>query len=584
MKKMKKTVAFVVVIAIIILIFTGTIGVYAAVAIDYSLDTSLFLSAKSSQSTEYYTQNETGEQELVRRVASGGRKEWQSIYEMGELIKNSFIAVEDRSFYSHHGVNLRRTAQAAVKNLFSGSGYGASTITQQVIKNISGDNERSIRRKLNEIFRAIHLEAEFSKEEILEIYLNIVPMSGNIYGVSAAADAFFGCEVKDLTPSQVATIVGMTNSPSKYDPKKHPEASREKRNKVLYAMKECGVIGESEYNKAINEPIEVKEGSQADSSSWFIESANRDIINDIAAKYSISYQAARMMMKGAKIYLTENPIIQRILEDFFEKETNLPEGKEKLEYAMVVIDNESGNIVGVIGGRGKKSADGILSRAEINITPASALKPFSVYAPLIDEGRINMATLVEDAPLYYYENEGEMVGYPRNSPNEYDGFITVSEAVRRSKNTVAVRLLEDYGVRKSFLYMKDRLGFPLIESKSLGKGEISDIGVAPLALGQLSEGMSLRQLTEAYTVFPRGGELTKAKTYYAVFSYDGSLIVSPTEEIKRVYKASTAKIVTALLDGVTNSGTASSIRLKEQVDTAGKTGTSGSDRDRLFVG
>ena len=581
MKKIKKSVALFVAFSMIILLSVTTIGVYAGVAIDYKTDSALFLLAKSSESTEYYAQNEVGEQELVHRVAIGGRKEWQSLSEMGELIKNAFISVEDRSFYSHHGVNVRRTLQAAIKNLFSGSGYGASTITQQVIKNISGDNERSFRRKLNEIFRAIHLESEASKDEILEIYLNIVPMSGNIYGVCAAADAYFGCEVKDLTPSQAATIVGMTNSPARYDPVKYREAAREKRNKVLYAMMDCGVIGQEEYERAKAEELVVNDKARSSSaSSWYIESANKDILEDIKRKYSISTSAARLMLKGTKIYLCENIKIQGILEKYFEDDSRLAKDKENLQYSMVVIDNNSTNIVGVIGGRGDKSADGILSRAETNITPASALKPFSVYAPLVDEGRINMASMVEDAPLYYLDGGG---GYPKNSPNTYDGFITLCEAVRRSKNTVALRLLDEYGLKNAFNHLKDDLGFSLVAPAS-GKSGVSDMALAPLGLGQLSEGVSLRKLTEAYTIFPSGGEIKNSKTYYGVFSFDGELIVKPEQKSRRVYKESTAKIMTALLQEVVNSGTASCIRLKEDIDTAGKTGTSGGDKDRLFVG
>lgn len=582
MKKIKKVVAFLLAFAIILSLSVATLGIYAGANIDYGRDSALFLAAKSSESTEYYAQNNLGEQVLVRRVASGGRKEWQSLYEMGELIKNAFISVEDRSFYTHHGVNIRRTLQAALKNLFSGTGYGASTITQQVVKNISGDNERSFRRKLNEILRAIHLESEFSKDEILEIYLNIVPMSGNIYGVSAAADAYFGCEVKDLTASQAATIVGMTNSPAKYDPVKHPEAAKEKRNKVLYAMADCGVISTEEYERAKEEEIEIKAAELSSStSSWYIESANKDILADIRRRYSVSTSAAMLMLKGAKIYLCQSIGIQRIMEEYFEDESRLAKGKDNLQYSMVVIDNSSGNTVGIIGGRGEKMADGILSRAETNITPASALKPFSVYAPLIEEGRINMATLVEDAPLYYLENGG---GYPKNSPNVYDGFITLSDAVRRSKNTVALRLLDEYGIKRSFAHLKEDLGFSQIVSGSGEKNGVSDMALAPLGLGQLSEGVSIRQLTESYTVFPSLGELKSSKTYYAVFSSLGELLVKPEEETRRIYKESTAKIMTALLEGVTNSGTASSIRLKEEVDTAGKTGTSGGDKDRLFVG
>jgi len=584
MKKVKGLIA--VLILLIILVSAGVtfVGFYLG-DIDYKRDTELFISARGSSTTEYVA-FDGGREIEVFRAGNGGFKEWTQIELLGENIKKAFISSEDRAFYSHNGINIRRSIQAAFSNIISkGQSYGASTITQQVIKNISGDSERTLRRKLCEILRAIHLEREFTKEEILEIYLNIVPMSGNIVGVCEAASSYFGKEPSELTIAECATIAGVTNSPNKYCPIRHPKESMEKRNRVLFAMLDNGAISEAEYKQAVEEPLNTVLGNnQPSEMNWFVETAKRDVINDIIDKYSVSESAARLMLKGAKIYITEDIRIQRILEDVFYNADSFPKIENMPRYAMVVMDNSSGNLVGIVGGVGEKKASGILNYATTRITPASTIKPLSIYAPLIEDGKINMATLLEDAPISVKTVNGEEIGYPRNSPNIYSGFISVADALRLSKNTVAMRLCLEMGEEWVFDRLTRDYGLDLVRTSVNDGKALTDLGAAPLSLGQLTNGISLREVTRCYTTFARGGVLGSGRSYYAALTFDGKIIVESNTNDRRIYSPSTASIMTALLSGVVENGTASSVRLKYSVDTAGKTGTSSNNLDRVFIG
>ena len=576
------------VIAIVSMVAFGSFAADFKKGNYYIVDEELFQSARSGQNTVYYAYNEANEPVEVFNTASLIGHKWVGISEVGENLINAFISAEDREFYKHKGVNVRRTVGAVANYLFrTHSSFGASTITQQVIKNISGDNEASVKRKFNEIMRAYHLEKLYSKDEILEVYLNIVPMSGNISGVGMAAQRYFGKDVGDLTVSEAATIAGITNSPARYDPYKHPIECKEKRNRVLYAMLDNGTITEEEYNKSVASELTLIERADGDAVySWFIETANNDIIGDLMAQKNISRGAATIMLRGCNVLLTQNIKVQEILEEYFENTDNFsPQVKDGLNYAMLVTDNESGNIIGIIGGVGKKQGNLLLNLTEINVPPASTLKPLAIYAPMIDAGLINAATVVDDTPISVSYNDGKAVGYPLNSPNVYAGLTTVTDAVRLSKNTVAAKLLESYGYDRCANELCDRYGFNIIrKSQTVSGKSVSDIGIAPLALGQLTNGVSLRALTDAYAAFPRDGVYKRGKTYYCVVDATGNTVVAPKTTEKRIYKTDTARIMNQLLMNVTDDGTARSVTLKHSVDTAGKTGTSSGNNDRLFVG
>ncbi len=568
-------------VLITVLLFSSIVAVVAfAVGRRYRTDDELFNSAKDNSATVYYAVDTLGTPYEIWTDISGGSDEWCSIDDASEYLKLGFLAAEDREYYKHHGINLKRTSLALLNQVFHFKpAFGASTITQQVIKNISGDNERNLRRKSLEIFRAMRLEGVHSKDEIFELYLNIVPMSHNVYGVAGASELYFGKEPSDLTLAEAATIVGVTNSPARYNPLAHPKASKEKRNKVLYAMYSCGFIDEVEYSEAIEEPLSVT-GVPANRlfiGSWFIETAREDILRDLMEKHSVTYQGAKMLLHGASVTLTVDEEIQKILEDCFSNSENLSSSCELgLNYSMAVTDNRTGDLVGVIGRAGKKEGNYLLNLATAPITPASALKPIALYAPLIDSGTVSPSTLFPDLPLYYKETEGRISAYPKNSPDIYDGDITLADALHRSKNTVAIQLYEMLGKEKIYDILKVNYGFENLSER--------DKNISPLALGQLTGGVSIRKLTEAYGVFPTGGIKKSARSYITVFSKGGKLLLENEQSEKRIMRSDTAMIMTGLLSGVIQRGTASRITLGEIVDTAGKTGTSGGDLDRIFVG
>ena len=582
------------------IILSVCVGVYLYIrsSVNFSLDNELFKNARHSNiTTFYYNASEDGvsyiPKELSRISADSLKKEWYSYEKIGNYLKDGFISVEDRSFKTHRGVDFKRTFLAFI-NYFTKKQptFGASTITQQVIKNISGDNERSAKRKIAEIIRAMQIEYAYTKEEIMEVYLNIVPMGQGILGVGLASEYYFSKEPGELTSAEAATLIGITNAPTKYNPYTNYGECKKKRNNVLRIMCETGVISEEEYLEGIKSELSVnpQETSESKIESWFVECVCEDVIADYAKMKGINTSLARkiILTGGYSVYTTVNPKIQKILEEYFENSENFPEKiGEGLNFSMVVCDSKNGDLLGIVGSVGKKTGNRLLNYAEVPHQPGSTLKPIALYAPLINSGKVNWATVFDDVPITFTKSGDEYILYPQNSPRRYDGLTPLSDALRLSKNTVAVRLYNMLGARKIFDSLKRDFGFSsIVESAILQDGrKITDLAPSPLALGQLSYGVSLRTLTEAYTVFSGYGEKQNPRSYTALYDKDGVLVIDNTEkEVKRVFSSECAKIMNMLLMGVTESGTASSLTLPEIIDTAGKTGTSGNDRDRLFVG
>ena len=507
------------------------------------------------------------------------------------LLIDGFVAVEDGKFWEHSGVDYKRTLYAAFNYVFrSKKLFGGSTITQQVVKNISGDNGTTVKRKLSEILRAGNLERNYTKEEIMAVYLNVIPMSENIYGVGRASLSYFGKPPSELTAAEAATLIGITNAPTAYNPYVNAERCIEKRNRVLSVMEREGVIDGAEYASAIEEPLELmpRELTDGKSASWFVETVIDDVTRELAQKYGLSESGARMMLLGGgyAVYTTADSEMQQIVEEYFADERNFPrEIAEGLNYAYVVTDSQTNDLRAIVGRVGEKRGDRLLNHATVPHTPGSVLKPLALYAPLIDEGRICWSTVLDDVPTDFYSDGEDYRPYPRNSPDVYDGLTTVAEGVRVSKNTLAVRLLRMRGERAAFSTLRDGFGIDtLVERRRNEGGTLTDIGTAPLALGQLTDGASLRKLTECFGVFAADGELYRGRSYVKVTDTDGNVILDNPPEAKRLLAPTTARIMNQLLMGVVESGTASSLTLDSVVDTAGKTGTSGGSLDKLFIG
>lgn len=586
--------------SLLVLFATVFTVIYTKKNINFKEDEIMFSLAKGSTVTEYYVDKNAdaytlSEYEPILKesvVLGENRKRWIDIESVPESLIKGFISVEDRKFYSHSGVDIARTLYAFANSVFRFKGtFGASTITQQVIKNISGDNEVTLKRKYNEIIRANNIEKNHTKDEILEVYLNIIPFGENITGVAFAAEVYFGKDISEITLAESAVLVGITNAPTKYNPHMNPEACVSKRNDVLYAMLDCGAISNKEYETAISEGLNVKpiESGSGNSNSWFIETVNEDVISAISDEFDISRASAETILYngGLKIFTTENPTVQDKLEAFFENSANFPKQVSLgLDYSMAICDSLTGNLVGIVGSAGKKSANRLLNLALAPHTPGSALKPIALYAPLINSGKINWATVFDDVPLKFIKDGNNYIEYPKNYPAVYDGLTTVKDALRLSKNTVAMRLYGMLGAEEIYRSLKQNFGFDTLVLGAYDKygNKVTDLAAAPLALGQLSYGVSLRKLTEAYTVFPKEGVFTEGRSFIAVFDSNGKLLIDNSPKEKELFTKECARVMNQLLMQVTESGTASKITLKNSIDTAGKTGTSGNDKDRLFVG
>lgn len=598
-KIVKRIFLFIVIFIFLAILFIGAFAAYAYSNVDFYADEALFSASKSEKVTRlYYDINGSSKVEeyepilFEEVVYSGEKRLWYSYDEISSYLKDAFVAMEDREFFTHHGVNFKRTLLAMINYLFKREkSFGGSTITQQVIKNISGNNEKTVQRKLEEIIRAYHVEGAHSKEEIFELYLNIIPMSNNIVGIGLASKSLFGKEPSELSAVESATIVAIANAPTKYNPYRNPSKCIEKRNKVLYAMRQQRVISESEYKSAKEAPLNLapEEKGAVMVHSWFADVVLSDITADLMKRYGYSKEAAKMLLSGGgvSIYTTVDPKVQNIMNRYFENSDNFPsDANTGLQYSMVITDSEKNLLRGVAGAVGKKNGNRVYNYATTLNVPGSVLKPLALYLPLIDSKKITWSTVFDDVPVTFIKNsDGSYNEYPKNYPNVYDGLTTVADALRVSKNTVAARLYNMQGPEKIYKYLTENFGIDTLVYKRKEKhGTVTDLAIAPLALGQLSDGVSLRKLTEAYTVFPSEGKMTEGRSYIAVFDADGNILIENKKEEKIIADKMAARVMNQLLMRVVESGTASKIRLKELYDTAGKTGTSSNDKDRLFIG
>ncbi len=573
---------------IVSLVVIVSFGAYVYFSLDKEFDVSLLKKGGTTVSRIYYfdyedRQNRIGEaKELKDEAIFLEKSEWRSLYSMPKNLCNAFIAIEDKRFYEHNGVDWLRTTKAMLNYFFKfdKSGYGGSTITQQLIKNVTGENELSPKRKMEEIFRAKDIESKLSKNEILEAYLNVVYMSQNCYGVGAAADLYFDKDVEELSLVECAALASIVQNPSKYDPYKHPENNKERRKIVLKQMLEQGYISDNEYNEAIDADIAISSEVEANRNSgvysWYTETLLNEVAKDMAEKYDLKESAARnLILKGGyKIY----SVIDKDLQDYAEKIYESywayidNQGGTFPESSCVVIDPYTSDILSIVGGTGKKQGNLIFNRATDAKRPlGSVIKPLSVYAPGLEEGIFDYATVYDDTPVKLF-NGGF---WPKNSPDKYRGLMPISFAVERSVNTVAVKALQDLGINRSKKYLK---GFGINITEQMDENEAS------IALGQLTNGESLLNVTNAYSAFANGGYVSNPKTYLYVEDSRGNIILSKEEEQESVISPENAYIMTMLLKGVVDKGTASNVHLKEKIATAGKTGTTSNNEDKWFIG
>lgn len=585
--------AILVIVIVAVAILVGTVAIRCARILSEPIELSLFEADVGSSYTKIYVMREGEWCEWQEERIVGERiYEYTPLSETPQRLIDAFVTIEDKRFFSHSGVDWYRTAGAALNYvLHFDQSFGASTITQQVIKNATGRDEVTLSRKLREISWALQLERERSKEEILELYLNIINLSDGCYGIGSAARRYFSKSPSELTLLECAALAAITNSPSYYNPIRHPENNAERRDTILREMYAQGYITEAELSENLGRELTLcpdESTGRGNVHSWYTEMVARDVIEDLQSELGITYGTASRLFWGGglEVYACVDTDIQRIMEDYYTDEGNFVSG-EGAQSAMIVIDPENGDILGVVGAVGEKRGDRLQSYATDTLRPpGSTIKPLSVYAPALERGTITYASVYDDVPVEFVESGGEVRGWPKNANGVYRGLTTMSYAVANSTNTVPLRILDELGLSHSFYFLRDKLHLDeLVERGTDASGAyITDMDRAALALGQLNYGVSLRAITAAYSILADGGTYHAPRSYCIVRDRSGKTLLERESTSEQVISEENAEIMTRLLSEVVWGGTADALTLKNKVALACKTGTSQDNKDRWCIG
>lgn len=549
------------------------------------LNLNSFIYAKESDSDEYT---------LYETIKGKENREWVDSDKIPDTLKNAVVAIEDERFYKHHGVDWVRTIGAVKGWLLGGTQYGGSTITQQLIKNITADNDYSVKRKVNEIFRAFALEKEIDdKDRILVMYLNTIFLGYNSYGVQTAAMQYFDKDVSQLDLAESAVLAGLTNNPSIYDVYNHPEKVKERQETILAQMLDQKMISQEEYEAAVAEelnyrPYEEYQQEIKSTYSYFTDEVIKDVINDLMTEKGYSRLVAENMVYsgGLNIYATIDTKVQNALDEVWANADNFPNTEKygEIPQSAMVITDKQGNIVGIAGGRGEKtSSRGFSYASDARRQPGSSIKPLATYGPAMDVGIATPDTTVYDRALI---QDAEGNPWPMNDGKYPTGrAMTVKEGMTRSLNTISAQLLKQLTPQKSYEFMTQQLGFKLVDSRTNEDGTVqSDIDLAPLALGALTDGVTVREMAGGFSTFINDGVYGGTRTYTKVTDSEGNTIMENTPNTDKGFtNVRTDYYMLDCLQNVTAHGTAYGIQL-DGVETGGKTGTTTSNTDIWFCG
>ena len=531
-------------------------------------------------------------------LINAGHYQYMDINHISMNLQNGYIAQEDRRFKNHNGVDWIATFRAGLALIKHGGEVtqGGSTITQQVIKNTYLTQERTFTRKIVEILLAPELEKKYSKADIIEFYCNTNFYGHRCYGVEAASLYYFGKHAEDLAPEEAAVLIGISNSPSAYDPVSHPNASKNKRDDVLKSMNEVGYLSNEDYEKAVSSPLKIvqKETEGTDEnyqSSYAIHCAalelmkmdgfefqytfdNKEDYTLYSERYTTAYseQSDRIRAGGFQIYTSLDSGLQAVLQTQIDASlsgfTELQEnGKFALQGAGVIVDNKTNYVTAIVGGRG---ADDPFNRAYLSARqPGSTIKPLIDYGPAFDTGEYYPTRMVND---HKWEKG------PSNSGRRYFGNVTVREALNRSLNTVAWQILEDIGIDFGLSYLGE------MEFQKLS---YVDNQVPSLSIGGFTNGVRVVDMAKGYSTLANGGVYNDRTCIVKILhEKEGELTKDMTPFAKQVYRSDSAFMLTDVLKGTFTSpyGTGRGLGLENDMPAAGKTGTTNSSRDTWFCG
>lgn len=506
---------------------------------------------------------------------------WVNLALIPSNLKWAFICTEDQHFYENNGVDWKRTI-GAFTNLIvhtNKSSGGGSSMTQQLVKNITGNNEITITRKIQEILIALDTNKKYSKDQILESYLNTIPLGETCYGVQTASMTYFGKDVSKLDLAECASLAGITNATTYYDPLKYPEHTKSREKYILENMLTQGKITKVQYDAAIKEKV-VYNTKQIDIpkkaiQSYFVDQVITDVTNDLISQkgYTKAFAQNLIFSQGLKIYATIDTQVQSIMDSIYtnDKYFTKTAGNVQPQSAMIMVDY-TGKIVGIEGGRGQKSGDMVLDRAtQSKRQPGSTIKPLAVYGPAIEWNQITYSTIFNDSPLTTKNG----IPWPNDDNGSYSSSnIPVVTAISQSVNTVAVRIMQLVTPTKSYDFLTQKLGFTSL---------VPQDQTLALAIGAITNGVTLQEMAGGYEIFGNGGKYIKPYTYTLVTDSNNNVLLKNNSVPVQAIGNDTAFIMNKLLQSVVTTGTGMPAELTNML-VAGKTGTTSDNKDRWFVG
>lgn len=643
--------AFTVVLICVIcgLVLVGALGTYLQDDIltkasdwsidDYGMDETSFI---------YYVDND-GNIQLLQQIYTTTDRQPATLDEIPQAMIDATVAIEDKRFYEHQGVDWITTIKACANMFFGGdTQFGGSTITQQLVKNVTEEKSVTVQRKVMEIFRAQMFEREYDKDLIMEQYLNRIFLGKGCYGVKSAAAAYFGKELQSLTVAECASLISITNNPSLYNPystnvfmfrgeeRDGAQRNRYRQLNVLSEMLKQGYLTQDEYDEAVAQEMVFKNGIDNEDRwatcdtcgyggtvgtftqegdhyycpscgsqtavtisasqhiySWMVDAVIIDVATDLAALDGVNWDDAskevrnyyleRIQKGGYHIYSTLDMDVQDQVDKIYTDLSQIPETRsnQQLQSSIIIIDNDTGDVVAMAGGVGEKTDFLAYNRAtQAKLQTGSAEKPIAIYAPAFELDGFGPATVIRDLPLNY--NSG---AWPRNDNRVYNYSRTILSGIVNSVNAVAVNTLNEIGLQYSFDFAKYKFGQNyLTDSYTTSSGQtMSDVAFAPLGMGALTLGSTVREMAAAYATFPNNGVYRSARTYTKVYDSSGNVVLDNVQKSEKILSDKTVNYMNYCLNNAANRGTGTPAIFKGQT-IAGKTGTTSSKRDRWFCG
>ena len=630
-------------------VFAGILGDYleddvmpmaSVVLEDYDMDTP----------SVFYHVNEDGEIEILQKVFAVTSWQEATADEIPEDLYHAAVAIEDKRFYEHQGVDWFTTVKAVANMFFGEQTVGGSSITQQLIKNITGRDSVTVQRKVLEFFDAVYVEKRYEKDVILRAYLNTIYLGQGCNGVKSAAATYFGKELQTLTTAECASLISITNNPSMFDPYNGKEfqyagemmngrqRNRHRQMLVLGEMLSQGWINQEEYDTAVAQELVFKSGIadedrwvkcpyescgyenvrsayvakgndyycpeckkevtvNKDASqnvySWFVDAALEDAAKALAERDGVTWNDAtsrnyKSMLSrcGYHIFTTLDMEVQNQVDRIYQNLDEIPDtySAQQAQSGIVIIDNRTGDIVALHGGVGKKVVhDGFSMAVDARRQAGSSIKPISVYAPAFEADKVTPATVIMDMP-YSYESDGSP--YPKNEDRTYNYKTTVLSGIMNSDNTVAMNTLDSIGVGYGYKYAKEKFGLStLVDKYEKSDGSYAtDNSIGSMSLGAQVFGVTVRDMANAFATFANEGVYREARTFTKIYDSEGNLVLDNKQEATDILGDKAVDYINYCLVSVVEDGTAQYTAQLNNMDVAGKTGTTSGNYDRWFCG